>query len=300
MVVRYQGFAANGDEATNPVDIRCIPLPATLTDTPDLPTYQRAVLNFAIPSGLLDGAYEEGTEMELYADFPAEFIVKRDPNGSWCKWNGSAYVNPLAGVAGGSVNDIKEAPNGDVYVCGAFTGVSNGGSAVANTKGIARWSKASQVWQAVGDPNTGATITDIRCMAFDANGDLYVGGRFADLGGVANADSFAKYTVSTNAWSAVGSGISALTTPYVNAIEISSEGTIYIGGNFTEASGNTDCNYIAYWNGTAWNPLATGLSNIVYALKFRSNGDLLIGGLFANADGTHGDFICYWDGSTFK
>ena len=29
MVVRYQGFDDNGVEATNPIDIRCIPLPAT-------------------------------------------------------------------------------------------------------------------------------------------------------------------------------------------------------------------------------------------------------------------------------
>ncbi|MGB3988867.1 MAG: carbohydrate binding domain-containing protein, partial [Minisyncoccales bacterium] len=99
-IIRYQGFADNGDEATNPIDIRCVPLPNTLTDTPDLPTYQRDMLNFAIPSGLLDGAYNEGTEMELYAEFPAEYIVKRDPDGNWCKWNGAAYENPLAGVNG--------------------------------------------------------------------------------------------------------------------------------------------------------------------------------------------------------
>ena len=295
MVVRYQGFAANGDEATNPVDIHCVPLPATLTDTPDLPTYQRAVLNFSVPSGLLDGAYEEGKGLDLFAEFPAEYIVKRDPQGNWCKWNGSAYVNPLAGV-NGIVYDIKEAPNGDIYICGYFTGVSNGASPVANTKGIARWSKASQIWEAVGNPVTGATITSIRCIAFDANGDLYVGGGFTNLAGIANADYFAKYTVSTNTWSAVGSGIDN----DVTTIEISSSGTIYIGGDFTTASGNTNCNYIAYWTGTAWSSLATGLNDFVYALKFRSNGDLLIGGQFSNAAGTNGDYICYWDGGAFK
>lgn len=294
-IIRYQGFAANGDEASHPIDIHCIPLPATLTDTPDLPTYQRAVLNFGIPSGLLDGAYEEGTEMELFAEFPAEYIVKRDPNGNWCEWNGSAYVNPLAGVTGGGVFDIKEAPNGDIYICGGFTGVSNGGSAVANTKGIARWSKRYEVWEAVGDPNTGATITDIRCMIFDANGDLYVGGNFTNLAGIADADCFAKYTVSTNAWSAVGSGINNI----VEAIEITPNGTVYIGGRFTEASGNANCKYIAYWNGTAWAPLGTGLNNNVYALKTKGS-NLLIGGLFINADGTYGDCICWWDGSAFK
>jgi hypothetical protein len=306
-IVRYQGFAANGDEATNPIDIRCVPLPATLTDTPDLPTYQRAVLNFGVPSGLLDGAYQEGKELDLYADFPAEYIVKRDPDGNWCKWNGSAYVNPLAGV-NGIVYDIKEAPNGDIYVCGSFTGVSNGGSAVANTKGIARWSKASQVWQAVGDPNTGATITYIYTMAFDAAGDLYVGGNFTNLAGIANADYFAKYTVSTNTWSALGSGIAGSRSD-VSSIAISPTGVIYIGGGFTEASGNTNCKYIAYWNGSVWAPLATGLNYDVYCLNFQSDGSsgstmpkyrLLIGGAFTDADGANGDYFCYWSGSSFK
>jgi hypothetical protein len=288
-IIRYQGFDDNGNEATNPIDIRCIPLPATLTDTPDLPNHQRAVLNFEIPSGLLDGAYEEGGELNLYAEFAADYIVKRDPEGRWCEWNGSKYVNPLAGVSG-VVLDIKEAPNGDIYVCGAFT--SAGG--VANTKGIARWSKANQVWQAVGNPVTGGTINHIRTMAFDANGDLYVGGNFTNLAGIANADYFAKYTVSNNTWSAIGSGINSV----VQAIEIMPNGQIFIGGYFTSASGNANCKRIAYWNGSAWAPLATGLNDTVLILK--SHGTyLLIGGYFTNATGTNGNYICWWDGSAF-
>ena len=290
MVVRYQGFADNGNEATNPIDIRCIPLPATLTDTPDLPSHQRAVLNFEIPSGLLDGAYREGGELNLYAEFPAEYIVRRDPQGNWCKWNGTGYVNPLAGV-NGVVYDIKEAPNGDIYICGYFT--SAGG--VANTKGIARWSKANQVWQAVGNPVTGATITSIYTMAFDANGDLYVGGNFTNIAGITGATNFAKYTVSSGTWSKVGTGINN----QVNTITISSEGTIYIGGNFTSAGGNTNCKYIAYYNGTDWAPLSTGLNNVVHILKFAPDGRLLIGGGFTNADGSNGNYICWWDGSAF-
>jgi hypothetical protein len=294
MVVRYQGFAANGDEATNPVDIHCVPLPATLTDTPDLPTYQRAVLNFSVPSGLLDGAYEEGKGLDLFAEFPAEFIVKRDPQGNWCKWNGSAYVNPLAGV-NGTVYDIKEAPNGDIYVCGSFTGVSNGGSAVANTKGIARWSKANQIWGAVGDPNTGATITNIGTMAFDAAGNLYVGGTFTNLANIAAADYFAKYTVSTNTWSAVGSGLNNT----VLAIVISPDGTLYIGGAFNTAGGDSNCKNIAKksLNDSNWLPLGTGLIYTVYAMKYLSNGRVVVGG--HDPMSAIGDIIHYWDGTSF-
>lgn len=298
-IIRYQGFADNGDEATNPIDIRCIPLPATLTDTPDLPNHQRAVLNFEIPSGLLDGAYEEGGELDLYAEFAADYIVRRDPSGRWCDWTGSQYVNPLAGVDG-AVYDIKEAPNGDIYVCGSFKRIMNGASAVLYTKGIARWSKANQVWEAVGNPVTGAMITSINTMAFDANGDLYVGGEFTNIAGVSGANYVAKYTVSTGTWSKVGTGISHPSGAIVSAITISSDGTIFIGGFFDTAGGNTNCNYIAYYNGTNWAPLSKGLNNGVNALKFASDGRLLIGGVFTDADGANGDYICWWDGSAFR
>jgi len=295
MVVRYQGYDNSGNEATNPIDIRCIPLPATLTDTPDLPNHQRAVLNFEIPSGLLDGAYREGGELNLYAEFAADYIVRRDPEGRWCEWTGSSYVNPLAGVVGGRIYDIKEAPNGDIYIGGIFTKVQNGTVDVPNTQSLARWSKANQRWEAVGNPSLDITTT-INCLGFDANGDLYIGGVFTDIAGIVGANHFAKYTVSTDNWSAVGSGINN----NVFAMEIAPNGTIYIGGTFTSAGGNTNCKYIAYYNGTNWEPLSTGLNNKVNTLKFAPDGRLLIGGWFTNADGSDGDYICWWDGSSFK
>lgn len=295
MVVRYQGFADNGYEATNPIDILCIPLPATLTDTPDLPNHQRAVLNFAIPSGLVDGAYREGGELDLYAEFAADYIVRRDPEGRWCEWNGSSYVNPLAGI-NGDIADIKEAPNGDIYICGNFT--SAGG--VTGTYKIARWSKANQAWQGLGVTSANSIINIIWCMAFDAAGNLYVGGEFANIGGVTNVNCIAKYNISIGTWTKLGSGIQYSAGKEVSSIEISPEGTIFIGGYFDAAGRSTNCKNIAYYNGSNWAPLSTGLNSSVRALRFTPDGRLLIGGTFTNADGTNGDHICWWNGSAFK
>jgi len=294
-IIRYQGFDDNGNEATNPIDIRCIPLPATLTDTPDLPNHQRAILNFEIPSGLLDGAYEEGGELDLYAEFAADYIVRRDQNGYWCNWTGSSYVNPLAGI-NGDIADIKEAPNGDIYICGNFT--SAGG--VTGTYRIARWSKANQAWQGLGVTSANSIINIIWCMAFDAAGNLYVGGEFANIGGVANVNCIAKYNISTGTWTKLGSGIQYSAGKEVSSIEISPEGTIFIGGYFDAAGGSTNCKNIAYYNGSNWAPLSTGLNGTVRALRFTPDGRLLIGGTFTNADGTNGDYICWWNGSAFK
>jgi len=262
----------NGVEATNPIDIRCVPLPATLTDTPDLPSYQRGILNFAIPSGLLNGAYHEGSMLDFYADFPAEFIVKRDPDGNWCKWTGSAYASLITGL-NGAVDCMVEGPDGKIYVGGAFTDA--GGVTTADK--LARWNPVTAAWEAVvaGINNT------VRALAFDANGDLYVGGDFIDLG-TAYGDRIVKITdlSGTPTVNALGTGIDG---GLVYCLAIDSNGDIYAGGGFTSAGAVADTSKLAMWNGTAWNSVTTELNNDVYALAFSPNRDLIIGGAFTNA-----------------
>ncbi|MDD4465705.1 MAG: carbohydrate binding domain-containing protein [Dehalococcoidales bacterium] len=296
LVIRYQGYDVDGNEASDPVDIVCV-LETCHTDPPNSPTHQEDVLTFTVLDGHLQGAFKNGTTLDYKVEFVADYIVRRDPNGSWVTHaGGGVYVNPMAGIVGGMINDIKEAPNGDIYVCGGFTSVKNGATTVTGTAGIARWSKVNQEWEAVGNANTGATISEFRCMEFDAAGNLYAGGSFQNLAGNPTADYFAKYTVSTNTWSSLGGGIDN----GVRSIAISPEGVIYIGGQFGSISGNANCKYIAYWNGSAWAPLANGLDGgFVNAMKFIHSGILVIGGGFQKATGTAGDYICYWDGTAF-
>lgn len=296
LVLRYQAFDNEGNEASDPVDIICV-LETCHTDPPNSPTHQEDVLTFTVLDGHLMGAYTNGVTLDYKVEFDADYLVRRDPNGSWVAHvSGDTYVNPMAGIEGGMIYDIKEAPNGDIYVCGDFTSVKNGATTVTGTAGIARWSKANQEWEAVGNANTGATYLGFRCMEFDAAGNLYAGGYFQNLAGNHAADYFAKYTVSTNTWSSMGAGIDN----GVRSIAISPEGVIYIGGQFGSISGNANCKYIAYWNGSAWAPLANGLyGGFVNAMKFIHSGILVIGGGFQKATGTAGDYICYWDGTAF-
>ncbi len=71
------------------------------------------------------------------------------------------------------------------------------------------------------------------------------------------ADAGAVYPIRidptiTNAnWSALGSG----TGTEVLSIAIDGSGNVYAGGTFTSAGG-VSANYIAKWNGSAWNSLA--------------------------------------------
>ena len=291
-IIRYQGFDANGNEATEPIDIVCVFQPSH-TDTPSLPVFQKDVLNFTVPSGLFQGAYQEGKALDLYADFPAEYIVKRDKDGNWCKWNGTAYESLITGL-NGTVYCMAEAPDGKIYVGGAFTNA--GGDTDADY--LARWNPISEAWEAVGNSaftSDGSGIY-VWCMEFDANGDLYVGGNFINAGGVAEADYIVKVATPSAAsptWTALGTGMQDI----VFSIAINPNGDVYAGGKFTSAGGVANTSNIAKWNGTAWTPLSTGLNNTVRALAFAPNGELYIGGLFTNAAYP---YLCKWNGTAFS
>jgi len=288
-IIRYQGLDINGQEATQPVDIVCVPLPATLTDIPELPTYQRAILNFTIPSGLLQGAYNEGKALDLYANFPAEFIVKRDAQGNWCRWTGSAYASLITGL-NGTVYCMAEGPDSKIYVGGNFTNA--GGVATADY--LARWNPTTEAWEAV----VAGINNVIYCMVFDANGDLYIGGAFTDLGS-ANGDRIVKISALNTA----NPVITALGTGLDNecwAIAIAPDGNLYAGGLFGLAGGVANTSHIAVWtfdSGYTWAPLGTGLNDNVLALAIAPNGDLYVGGSF---DNVAYPYLCKWNGAAFS
>lgn len=294
MIIRYQGIDANGNEATNPIDIYCKPLPDSLKDTADLPSSQRVAMHFTIPSGLLDGAYEEGKGLDLFAEFPANYIVKQDANGNWCKWTGAAYENLVKNITyseNGGVLCAAESPDGKVYVGGGFLSADG----VANTAHLARWNPVTEQWESV----ISGLNSFVRCMAFDATGNLYIGGDFTSVGGI-SANYTAKLTNLSGVASAgtLGSGLNGS----ANSIVVGRQGEIYVGGIFTSAGGVTGTNRVAKWNPStnSWSALAGGLNEEVLDMAIAPNGNLWIAGKFTKADGTNGDYLCFWDGTSFN
>lgn len=144
---------------------------------------------------------------------------------------------------------------------------------------------------------------DVRTMAIDGAGHLYVGGNFkiADdilAGGIAKWDG-AK-------WSALGSGVNGVVT----AIAISGT-NVYVGGNFTTAGG-IPANCVAKWNGTAWSALGSGIPPVtdtppystrdtpaVMAMAF-SSGILYVGGRFTSAGGVTANAVARWNGNNWS
>ena len=79
------------------------------------------------------------------------------------------------------------------------------------------------------------------------------------------------------AWSALGAGLASQYGYF--ALGVAGNGDVYAGGDFTTAGGAA-ANRIARWNGTAWSPLGTGVSNVVNGLTVGPTGKLYVGGAF--------------------
>jgi len=127
-----------------------------------------------------------------------------------------------------------------------------------------------------------------------ADGNLYVGGRFATAGGVL-ANNIAKWNGS--GWSALGSGVD----DYVYALAVDG-GNLYVGGNFTTAGG-VSANHIARWDGSDWLALGSGMASgypSIDALVLDGSGNLYVGGHFYTAGGVPANHIAIWNGSSWK
>lgn len=171
-------------------------------------------------------------------------------------------------------------PKGQIYMAGLFGVVNNSAGAVEplRTARVTYWDGVKWVAIAV----SLATSNVIEALAVASNGDVYIGGEFTAVNGVA-ANYIAKYTVSTGVWSALGTGMNAK----VYAIEIAPNGDVYAGGAFTTAGG-VACAKIARWDGGQWRRLGQygGLNGDVRSIAITQNGSMVyVGGEFFQENG---------------
>jgi len=243
-------------------------------------------------------------------------------------WDGTTFIAMGTG-ADLEVLGIALAPNGDVWIVGAFDNVN----AVAS-HGIARWNVSASTWTqfALGP-------ADFNAVVIAKTGRLYAGGNFINW----NADPASDFIVQFDGsiWSAVGTspfgatdypqrGAMAIDTSdnlYVGtqvgivrkwngsawstigtaaggnvdiwSIYVASDGTIYVGGDYTSIS-SVSANNIASYNGSAWSPLGSGVNAAVFSIRQTANGLFIVGGNFTSAGGLAlGDRIAGWNGSTW-
>jgi len=185
--------------------------------------------------------------------------------------------------------------DGDLYIGGGFQNVA--GDATADF--IARWN--GDTWSGVGSNGAGNGALNALVRAFCVlDGKLLVGGAFTNAGNVATADYLARW--SGTAWSGMGSN-GAGNGPFndqVFAIATTGEDT-YVGGMFTNASGNATADYGARWNGAAWlavdgSTTTAPFTSWVWSIAIYDQA-VYFGGTFINGGGINeADWIVKWHG----
>ena len=164
--------------------------------------------------------------------------------------------------------------------------------AVVAISGLATWALATGPggWDHLGDHGTpGTKSLNLNASALEVTpSGLYVGGKFTDAGGIANADRIAKWNGSS--WSAVSSSTEQISNGEVFAIAVAG-GKVYAGGTFTNA-GNSGADNLAVWNGSSWEAFCTGsgqkIGNVkalqVVGTKLYVGGDFQDGAGIPSAD----------------
>jgi hypothetical protein len=86
-------------------------------------------------------------------------------------------------------------------------------------------------------------------MVSDGQGGVYIGGEFAAIAGYP-ANNLAHWSVVTQSWSGLGSGVKEDEVGSVNALALASTGRLYTGGGFYRA-GNQASWAFAWWKAPA-------------------------------------------------
>jgi trimeric autotransporter adhesin len=231
------------------------------------------------------------------------------------QWNGTAWAAVGDGTGptrqtdfgneDGEIYALAAGPDGSLYVGGYFNRIDG-----VPAQSIARWNGTA--WSALGGGLTDPGFEEgqrneatVYAIVVADNGTVYAGGDFT------YADDVTAYSVAAwngTAWSALGGGLTRdneFDPPGRVEVMALGNGVLYAAGYFTKA-GNAAARNIAAWNGTAWSPLGSGLSEefqgedpTAYAM-LPIEGGLLVGGTFTNAGNQNIKGLAIWNGSQWQ
>lgn len=237
------------------------------------------------------------------------------------RWDGSAWhALSSNGNRDGSLKNVVYTLYHDgafLYVGGNFTDVNNNGAILSAADCIARWDGTN--WSAMGNnggPGNGSLNSQVRSITGDGT-NIYVGGSFTNVNNngtvLSEADNLAMWDGSN--WSALGNsgaGVGAFDKT-VWALDLYGS-TLYAGGDFTNAGGDPEADFIAKWNGATWSALGNNgagdgafdlPSDHVYSLAVDSTGLVYAGGNFNNVNNgatnlPDSNNLVVWNGSSWS
>jgi len=159
---------------------------------------------------------------------------------------------------------------------------------------LAKWNETDG-WTNVGGAGLTASVNSICCNSNDGN--LYIGGGFENVDGVA-VGMLAKYN-DTDGWSSVGGLISGGPGAVYKVCCDSKDGSIYIGGSFTNLTTEGLWRLGKYNDIDGWTSVGqtSDISDKVYDICCDSeNGDIYIAGDFNTVAGiTDLNKVAKWD-----
>lgn len=230
----------------------------------------------------------------------ASFSMAQDCSPTW------DYTVGTPGASSGYVGAMTFY-QGDLVVSGSFPLMAG----VPSTQYLARYNRATDTWSSFGQ-GLGSGISNAFGTSFEHfNGDLIVGGFFADAEGVADTKSIARWDGTQ--FHSLGTGWPFNT---VNAVwslltsdAIGGQNRLYIGGGFDNIAGQP-AGCIAMWDGTTLTPLAptmtlVGINPLVDSLIMFDDGQgegtqLYMSGRFSAVGEVQANMIARWNGSTWS
>jgi hypothetical protein len=214
---------------------------------------------------------EAGQSLNYQRVLPSGRIFSRDGSGIWSR---------VADGLNGSVNVILPLPDGRLLVGGEFTNA--GGN--ANADYLAVYDYNTNQWSALNTTPLGDFVYTLAILSDQTT--VLVGGAFINAGGNSSADLICALNLTTGLFSALNS--TPLIGTQVYDILALPDGSALVGGDFTNAGGFSNADYLATINATtyAFGALnATPLENHVEALALLNNGDVVLCGSFVDAGG---------------
>lgn len=196
------------------------------------------------------------------------------------------------GLLNGDVHAIAwDQAHYEVYVAGTFTDASGH----PNADFLAYNPNHSfRDWQpACTNQSLGGSVSALQIIG----STLYVGGSFQNGAGVTGANYLIACDLTTRIATPVGApndlngGVYALTTD--------ANGTLYVGGQFSNVAGIAAADHIVAWDG-AWHALGSGVDDYVRSLA-SSGQDVYIGTDSVNIAGiAQADHVARWNGSAWS
>ena len=173
-----------------------------------------------------------------------------------------------------------------VYAGGAFSSVGG----VPGTRNVAAWSNVDDTWHPLGVGLVSAPTTGVNAIAVRGDDTVYAGGTFTDDTGVPGTNKVAAWSNADDTWHALGVGLTSSTHTGVDAIAVQGDDTVYVGGNFSDASGVPGTDKMAAWSNAddTWHALGVGVANVVNAIAVSGDDTTYVGGAFPDASAVPG------------